>query len=127
MSKARLVITAVVLEGRSQAEVARAYEVSQPWVSRLAARYRAVGEAAFEPRSRRPRSSPNATPQAVVERINRSGAGLVFIGLGCPKQDLFAHEHRESLNAIQVCVGAAFDFHAGVKKMAPPWMQRRGG
>src|SRR5439155_7887040 len=62
----------------------------------------------------------------VVERIRQSGAGLVFIGLGCPKQDLFAYDHRQSLNAIQVCVGAAFDFHAGVKKMAPPWMQRRG-
>jgi len=64
--------------------------------------------------------------QAVVERINRSGAGLVFIGLGCPKQDLFAYEHRDSLKVVQVCVGAAFDFHAGVKKMAPAWMQRRG-
>lgn len=64
--------------------------------------------------------------QAVTERINRSGARLVFIGLGCPKQDLFAYAHRESIDAVQVCVGAAFDFHAGVKKMAPPWMQRNG-
>jgi N-acetylglucosaminyldiphosphoundecaprenol N-acetyl-beta-D-mannosaminyltransferase len=64
--------------------------------------------------------------QAVSDRINRSGAGLVFIGLGCPKQDLFAYEHRETIQAVQVCVGAAFDFHAGVKKMAPGWMQRRG-
>jgi exopolysaccharide biosynthesis WecB/TagA/CpsF family protein len=64
--------------------------------------------------------------RAVVERINRSGAGLVFIGLGCPKQDLFAYEHGEVIKAVQVCVGAAFDFHAGVKKMAPAWMQRRG-
>ena len=44
MSKARLVITAVVLEGRSQSSVARVYGVSQPWVSRLVARYRAEGE-----------------------------------------------------------------------------------
>jgi exopolysaccharide biosynthesis WecB/TagA/CpsF family protein len=63
---------------------------------------------------------------AMVERVSRSGARLVFIGLGCPKQDLFAYEHRPVLRAIQVCVGAAFDFHAGVKKMAPSWMQRRG-
>ncbi|QDT35899.1 WecB/TagA/CpsF family glycosyltransferase [Stratiformator vulcanicus] len=63
---------------------------------------------------------------AVVERINRSGAGLVFIGLGCPKQDLFAFDHRERIDAVQVCVGAAFDFHAGVKRTAPPWMQRTG-
>jgi exopolysaccharide biosynthesis WecB/TagA/CpsF family protein len=64
--------------------------------------------------------------QSVVDRINRSGAGLVFVGLGCPKQDLFAYEHRHTIKAVQVCVGAAFDFHAGVKKMAPRWMQRHG-
>jgi N-acetylglucosaminyldiphosphoundecaprenol N-acetyl-beta-D-mannosaminyltransferase len=64
--------------------------------------------------------------RAVVERMNRSGAGLVFVGLGCPKQDLFAYDHRETIKGVQVCVGAAFDFHAGVKKMAPPWMQRHG-
>jgi hypothetical protein len=57
---ARLVITAVVIEGRSQGEVARAYGVSQGWVSRLVARYRAEGEAAFGPRSRRPKTSPGA-------------------------------------------------------------------
>jgi len=63
---------------------------------------------------------------AVVQRINDSGAGLVFIGLGCPRQDVFAHEHRDEIKAVQLCVGAAFDFHAGHKKMAPPWMQRSG-
>src|SRR6185437_10681037 len=69
MSKARLVITAVVREGRSQGEAARAYGVSQGWVSRLVARYRAEGEAAFEPRSRRPKRSPNATSASTVELI----------------------------------------------------------
>src|SRR5689334_14745500 len=53
VSKARLVITAVVLEGRSQAEAAAAYGVSKGWVSKLIARYRAEGESAFTPRSRR--------------------------------------------------------------------------
>jgi N-acetylglucosaminyldiphosphoundecaprenol N-acetyl-beta-D-mannosaminyltransferase len=62
----------------------------------------------------------------VVARINASGAGLVFIGLGCPKQDHFAADHRDLIHAVQVCVGAAFDFHAGVVPMAPPWMQKRG-
>ncbi len=64
--------------------------------------------------------------RAVVERINGSGARLVFIGLGCPKQDVFAYEHRHAIHAVQLCVGAAFDFHAGAKKMAPRWMQRHG-
>jgi transposase InsO family protein len=69
MSRARLVITAVVVEGRSQAEVARTYGVSEGWVSKLLARYRAEGEAAFEPRSRRPKTSPTATSRDVVEQI----------------------------------------------------------
>jgi exopolysaccharide biosynthesis WecB/TagA/CpsF family protein len=63
---------------------------------------------------------------AVVARIRDSGAGLVFIGLGCPKQDHFAADHRDQIQAVQVCVGAAFDFHAGIVPMAPPWMQKRG-
>jgi exopolysaccharide biosynthesis WecB/TagA/CpsF family protein len=63
---------------------------------------------------------------AVTQRIRASGARLVFIGLGCPKQDLFAYEHQEAIDAVQVCVGAAFDFHAGVKPKAPRWMQDRG-
>jgi N-acetylglucosaminyldiphosphoundecaprenol N-acetyl-beta-D-mannosaminyltransferase len=63
---------------------------------------------------------------AVVDRINSSGAKIVFIGIGCPKQEAFAFEHRNSIHAVQLCVGAAFDFHAGTKKIAPPWMQKRG-
>lgn len=63
---------------------------------------------------------------AVVKRINSSGAGVVFLGLGCPRQEVFAHEHRERIQATQLCVGAAFDFHAGAVKQAPPWMQKRG-
>jgi transposase InsO family protein len=58
MSMARVVITAVVLEGRSKSEVARDYGVSRRWVQTLVARYVAEGEAAFEPRSRRPHSNP---------------------------------------------------------------------
>lgn len=63
---------------------------------------------------------------AATQRINASGARLVFIGLGCPRQEAFAAEHRRSIRAVQLCVGAAFDFHAGVLPMAPPWMQQRG-
>jgi N-acetylglucosaminyldiphosphoundecaprenol N-acetyl-beta-D-mannosaminyltransferase len=63
---------------------------------------------------------------AAVERINASGAGLLFLGTGSPRQEVFAFEHRESIHAVQLCVGAAFDFHAGTKKIAPPWMQKRG-
>ncbi len=60
------------------------------------------------------------------ERINQSGAGITMIGLGCPKQDFFAAENSDRIHSVQLCVGAAFDFHAGVKPMAPGWMQRSG-
>ena len=63
MSKARLVVTAVVVEGRTHAEVAAGYGLSRSWVTR----YRAEGPAAFEPRSRRPRTSPAAASDEVVE------------------------------------------------------------
>jgi transposase InsO family protein len=78
--KARLVITAVMLEGRAQADVARDYGVSKGWVSKLVARYRAEGEAAFEPRSRRPLHSPNATPIAVIDLIISLRRELVGAG-----------------------------------------------
>jgi len=63
---------------------------------------------------------------AVIERVNASGAGVMFLGIGCPKQEDFAYKHRRRINAVQLCVGAAFDFHAGKVAMAPAWMQRRG-
>ncbi len=62
--------------------------------------------------------------KATVERINSSGARIVFLGLGCPLQEKFAYEHKGKIKAVQICVGAAFDFHSGNKKMAPAWMQR---
>lgn len=61
---------------------------------------------------------------ALVERVNASGAGVFFVGLGCPLQEKFAWAHKGRINAVMMCVGAAFDFHAGTKKMAPAWMQR---
>jgi exopolysaccharide biosynthesis WecB/TagA/CpsF family protein len=69
--------------------------------------------------------SPEEDERFVAE-INGSGAGIVFIGLGYPLQDLFADAHRDRILAVQVCVGAAFDFHAGSLRRAPRWMQRSG-
>lgn len=69
MSMARVVITAVVLEGRSKSEVAREYGVSRRWVQILVARYLAEGEVAFEPRSRRPHSSPSRIGGGVEDAI----------------------------------------------------------
>jgi transposase InsO family protein len=69
MSMARVVIMAVVVEGRSKSEVARDYGVSRQWVQRLVARYRSEGEAAFEPHSRRPHTNPRRIDQATEDAI----------------------------------------------------------
>lgn len=63
---------------------------------------------------------------AAVTRINDSGAGVCFLGIGCPKQEIFAHEQKDNIRAVQMCVGAAFNFHAGAVSQAPRWMQDRG-
>ena len=77
MSKARLVITAVVVEGFSHSEAARRYGVSQGWVSKLVARYRAEGDTPLEPRSRRPKRSPHALAPKTVTLIIRLRKQLV--------------------------------------------------
>ena len=69
------------------------------------------------------------TPQEdaeVVARINASGAGFVFVGLGCPKQERWMAEHRGRVKAVMLGVGAAFDFHAGTVSRAPGWMRSNG-
>jgi len=97
MSKARLIITAVVVEGRSQAAVAREYQVSKGWVSRLVARYRTEADAAFEARSRRPKRSPNAIPAATVELIVELRRNLTRRGLDAgPDTIHWLLEHRYS-------------------------------
>jgi N-acetylglucosaminyldiphosphoundecaprenol N-acetyl-beta-D-mannosaminyltransferase len=58
-----------------------------------------------------------------VERINSSSAGLVFVGLGCPKQEHWMRAHRGQVKAVMLGVGAAFDFHAGTVSRAPAWMR----
>ena len=63
---------------------------------------------------------------AAVDRINASGAGFVFVGLGWPKQERWMASHRSSINAVMIGVGAAFDFHAGTVQRAPAWMRDNG-
>ena len=62
----------------------------------------------------------------IVKHINSSSARILFVGLGCPKQEKWMAEHRGKVNAVMLGVGAAFDFHAGVKPQAPSWMQTIG-
>jgi N-acetylglucosaminyldiphosphoundecaprenol N-acetyl-beta-D-mannosaminyltransferase len=63
---------------------------------------------------------------AAVAHINASGARIVFIGLGCPKQEFWMAEHRGRVHATMIGVGAAFDFHAGTVARAPRWMREHG-
>lgn len=63
---------------------------------------------------------------AVVAQINASGAGTVWVSLGCPKQELWMAAHRGRINAVMIGVGAAFDYHAGTIARAPLWMQHAG-
>jgi len=62
----------------------------------------------------------------IVARIRASGAQIVFVGLGCPRQEVWAYEYRDVLSMPILAVGAAFDFHAGTKRQAPRWMQDHG-
>ena len=64
--------------------------------------------------------------EQIVREINASGARILFVGLGCPKQERWMAEHKGRVKAVMLGVGAAFDFHAGRLPQAPAWMQRAG-
>jgi N-acetylglucosaminyldiphosphoundecaprenol N-acetyl-beta-D-mannosaminyltransferase len=62
----------------------------------------------------------------IIRQINDSGAAILFVGLGCPKQECWMAAHRGQIRAPMLGVGAAFDFLAGAKPQAPVWMQAAG-
>jgi transposase InsO family protein len=105
MSKARLVITAVIVEKRPVSEVARTYGVARSWICALLARYRAEGEAAFEPRSRRPRSSPSAISADTADLIVRLRKDLAGQGLDAGPHTIcwhLRHHHQVQVSAATV-------------------------
>jgi transposase InsO family protein len=105
MSKARLVITAVTVEGRPVREVARTYEVARSWIYTLLDRYRHEGEAAFEPRSRRPKTSPNAVSDDVAELIVGLRKDLTGQGLDAGPQTICWHlEHHHGIRVSAATV-----------------------
>ena len=77
----------------------------------------------FSPPFREATALEDAT---LVDRINASGARTVWVSLGCPKQEKWMLAHRGRVDAVMFGVGAAFDFVAGSKRRAPPWMQNSG-
>jgi transposase InsO family protein len=104
MSMARVVITAVVIEGRSKSEVARDYGVSRVWVQRLVKRYLAEGETAFEPRSRRPHHNPRrVVDEQLEDRIVELRKQLTEAGLDAGAETIGWHLRRSG----QACPSVA--------------------
>ena len=67
------------------------------------------------------------TDQDLVDWVNMIGADILWVALGCPKQEIWMHENRQKLNArVVIGVGAAFDFLAGRVRRAPVWVQKTG-
>ena len=100
MSKARLVLTALFVEQQTPAEVAARYGVHRGWVYKLKARYEAEGEAAFEPRSRRPKTSPTAIPNEVIELIVELREKLTATGLDAGPDTIawhLRHHHQRTV------------------------------
>lgn len=72
------------------------------------------------------RSLTDVEARQMVDRVRSVAPDVVWVGLGTPRQDIFVHQFRERLGCTLVSVGAAFDFLAGARPQAPPWMQQRG-
>lgn len=105
MSKAQLVITALFLEKQTPAQVAARYGVHRSWVYKLKARYEAEGDTALQPRSRRPSTSPNATPPQTVELVLQLRNELLTAGHDAGADTLawhLTHHHQITLSRTTV-------------------------
>jgi N-acetylglucosaminyldiphosphoundecaprenol N-acetyl-beta-D-mannosaminyltransferase len=99
-------------------------EVLEILVSRMRAMYPGLRiEYAFSPPFR---SLAEEETEQIRQAIISSGVRILFVGLGCPRQERWIDEQRGRIAAVMIGVGAAFDFHAGVKPQAPAWMQKSG-
>ncbi len=99
-------------------------ETIEHLVGRMLVRHPGLRVAGYE--SSQFRRLKREEKSALVSRIKASGARMVIVGLGCPRQETFAFEYRDDLQMPLLAVGAAFDFHAGKLAQAPAWMQRAG-
>lgn len=99
-------------------------EVLAALTERLRARYPKLTIAGTQPSRFRQLSDQELSE--VTAQIRASGAMIVFVGLGCPRQEIWAYENRDRLGMPVIAVGAAFDFHAGLLPQAPPQIQRLG-
>lgn len=102
MAKARYLVEAHLVEGRSVSELAAAHGVHRSWIYKLLGRYREGGYEALEPRSRAPRSSPNRTPEEVVREVVSLREQLLCQGHDCGAQTIAHHLARQSEQAPSV-------------------------
>ncbi len=72
------------------------------------------------------RKISSAEKREIIQTIQSSGAAITMVGLGCPRQEVWAYEFKDELRMPVLAVGAAFNFHAGQLSQAPHWMQRLG-
>lgn len=100
MSLARLVITAVVVEGHSKSQVARDYGITRFWVQTLVKRYEVEGEAAYELHSRRPHSNPRAVDLEVEDQIVRLRKTLARKGLDAGAETIAVHLHTAGISPV---------------------------
>lgn len=103
-------------------------EVLYLLIAKLRERFPVLPIAFYESPPFRPLSADE--DRELVKRIHNSGTKILFVGLGCPKQERWMAAHANGtehpVQAVMLGVGAAFDFHAGTLRQAPPWMQRIG-
>lgn len=92
--------------------------------ARLSERYPRLVLAGFWP-SAFTSGGPDACDE-IAARVRASGARICFVGLGCPRQETFVWAMRDRLEMPTLAVGAAFDYHAGMQREPPGWVQRRG-
>ncbi len=105
MTLHRLLITSVVVENRSVRDVAAQYGVSQSWLFELLARYKAEGDTAFEPRSRRPKTVPRTTPAEVVDLIVEYREKLTATGLDAGPDTIAWHlEHHHGITVSRATI-----------------------
>ena len=92
--------------------------------SRLREDFPKLKIAAMEPLPFRPLTPTE--DEEIIHMVNQSGAGIVFVSLGCPKQEYWMHAHKDKINAVMIGLGGAFSMYAGIHKRAPQWIQTMG-
>ena len=92
--------------------------------SKLKNKYPDLNIAAMDPLPFRPLTE--SEDEALIQKINESGAGIVFVSLGCPKQEKWIAQHKDKIQAVMIGLGGAFPVYAGLQKRAPRIVRESG-